>query len=420
MNVLWFEVTEPCGYNQKNSFVCGWQDSLERILSKQKDIKLSIAFESSTSSLPRTKGNINYIPLCIHKNLLRMIKSEFSWMYNSKELISKMKDVIKSVKPDIIHVFGTEWPFGLITKHTSIPVVIHIQGSITEINKYIYPKNYSFWGEAIACFPSIRQMIETVLKPIKNTSRLLMEKKIWETNNNYMGRTQWDKDLSLAMHPNRNYFHVDEALREIFVEQSSQWQFKKRERITLITNGGAPFWKGPNILLRTAKLLKHNGIKFVWLVIGEMPNHLKIFIEKKERTSFEENYVHFLGWQEEKQIQEKLIDATLYIHCSYIDNSPNAICEAQCVGIPIISTNVGGISSLIENEKTGFLVPPNRPKELADRIISLKNNEELLKKVSHASIITAQKRHNPQNIAKQLLNCYNNILSTSQKNNIYT
>lgn len=414
MKVLWFEIAEPNGYNQKDSLVYGWQDSLERILSSQKEIELSIAFESSKFEETLIKGKVSYFPLYLPQTFFSKVKSKFSWTYNSKQLISKMLDVIKKVNPDIIHIFGTEWPFGLVAKYTTIPIVIHIQGSITECNKYTYPKKYSFFSEACESLPNILLASEILLKPIKDASRLSMEKKIWKENQNYMGRTQWDKNLSLSMNPHRNYFHVNEALRKEFTSTPYKWKFQNKDGISLISNGCGSFWKGPNILLRTAQLLKKHGLQFNWFVIGEMLPHLKSLIEKKEQTTFEKNNVFFLGKQTAKQILERMCDATFFIHCSYIDNSPNAICEAQCIGVPIISTNVGGISSLIQDYKTGFLVPPNSPEKIAEKIISLHKDKILLSKISTESISIARERHNENKILNDLLNCYKTISNNLQ------
>ena len=411
MNVLWFEISEPSGYNNKNSIIGGWQDSLEHILSHQHDVRLSIAFESNFYHAPHKIGNIKFIPLFFKKNIFHKITSKFSWTYNSRQLISKMQGVIKEVKPDIIHIFGTEWPFGLITEHTTIPVVIHIQGSIIECNKHTYPQNYSFFNEACAAFPNIPLFLEILLKPIKDHSRLSMERKVWQENRYYMGRTEWDRTFSLRMHPNRKYFHVNEALREEFLNPSGQWTFQKKDHIILITNGCASFWKGPNILLRTAQILKNKGMKFKWLVIGEMPPHIKKLIEKKEHSSFKENNIKLLGRQTARQIQEKMSKASFYVHCSYVDNSPNVICEAQCIGTPVISTSVGGIPSLIEDNKTGFLVSPNSPPKLANLIISLSKNEFLLKNISQAAKNVARIRHDKNNILAQLLDCYNTVIN---------
>ena len=102
----------------------------------------------------------------------------------------------------------------------------------------------------------------------------------------------------------------------------------------------------------------------------------------------------------------------LYHACSYcyIENSPNAICEAQYLGVPVISTMVGGIASLVRNGKDGKLVAANDPWQLANAIIELVNDPERMRFYSKNTMLFAQNRHNPRNIIEQLLTCYKEIL----------
>lgn len=411
MKVLWFNVTEPTHYQQNNGFIGGWQDSLESIVSQCEEIELTIAFTSSHSNQVKTNNRVKYIPIHTTYSFLERISSKISWKIEAHKIITKATEIIESVKPNIIHVFGTEWPFGLISKYTNIPVVIHIQGSIVEINNYLYPPNYNLFDELYETKFHIRSFIEKLFQPLKNKSRYLMEKKIWNINKFYMGRTQWDFDLSNRMHPDRQYFHVDEALRKPFISSAQHWHCPPPKKATLFSTGCSTFWKAPNLLLKTAKFLKEQRFNFEWLVAGYMPDSLKKIIERKEKTTFAENNVFFLGWQTAEQIQEKLASSTLYIHNAYIENSPNSICEAQITGIPVISTNVGGIPSLIENEKTGFLVPIDSPESMADKIISSSQDKELLCKISEKAQIIAKQRHDEKKILNQLLNCYRSIIN---------
>ena len=101
----------------------------------------------------------------------------------------------------------------------------------------------------------------------------------------------------------------------------------------------------------------------------------------------------------------------MYVHTAYIDNSPNSICEAQLLGVPIISTYVGGIGSLINNKEDGILVPANDPWIMAQTIIDLSKDIKLSNKLSKNAIIKARKRHDIQKIRYALYNCYETILA---------
>lgn len=415
MNVLWLNVTEPVEYNQENGFVGGWQDSLESIVAHCDEINLSIAFTTQSFKLPKKINRVQYIPIFTHYTIIDRLKKLVSWKTVAKKIISALKQIIETTRPDIIHVFGTEWPFGLISKFTDIPVVIHIQGSIVEYNKFIYPKNYNFIDSLYEKRYNLRHFVETLCQPFSSHSRYLMEKEIWNSNKFFMGRTNWDFLLSEKMHPHRIYFHVNEALRKPFTQSTNHWQYKTSNKIILFSTGCSTFWKAPNLLLQTAKILRDYEFSFEWFIAGLMPDHLKNIVERKEHSSFEKNNVFFLGWQTAEQIRQRLLDSSLYIHNAYIENSPNSICEAQIIGTPIISTNVGGIPSLIEDGKNGFLVPIDSPELMAKKIISLAHNKELLCEVSQNAQNTAIQRHNEKTILNQLLNCYKTILNGRTK-----
>ena len=413
MKVLWFNVTEPLRFRQKNDFVGGWQDALESIVSQCDEIKLFVAFVSRDSVQPVTQNRVSYIPIQTSCSFWGKIYSLFSWKTEARKTIVEAKKIIDSVKPDVIHVFGTEWPFGLISKYTSIPVVVHIQGSYVEISKHLYPSGYSFFDELCEIKFNIRHIVKPIFQSFRNKSRCRMEREIWRINKFYMGRTNWDFQLSKKMHLNRVYFHVDEALRPPFINSLVHWRFRESSKTILISTGCSSFWKGPNLLLETAKILKNLNFDFEWRVAGSMPNSLKNIIERKNKTSFEENNVQFIGWQTAEQIRRELVNSNLYIQNSYIENSPNSICEAQILGTPVISTDVGGVPSLIEHEKTGFLVPIDHPEQMAKKIISVAHDKYILCEISKKAQECAIQRHNREKILNQLLDCYNNILNRS-------
>jgi len=78
------------------------------------------------------------------------------------------------------------------------------------------------------------------------------------------------------------------------------------------------------------------------------------------------------------------------------------------LGVPIVSTNVGGISTLLDGN--GKLVPANDPWQMANAILDLAKNKEKMIRFSQMGKKIAFKRHSPSLIKKQLLNCYLSIL----------
>lgn len=67
-------------------------------------------------------------------------------------------------------------------------------------------------------------------------------------------------------------------------------------------------------------------------------------------------------------------DYDVFINTTNFDNMPVSVMEAMALGLPVISTNVGGLPFLIDNSENGILVPPNDAPAFVDAIIELLNN----------------------------------------------
>ena len=216
MRILWFEVTEPQRYRNGSFVIAGWQDSLESIV-RTENLELVVAFEDKTGKLKAKKdGAVTYVPISTKMSLAGRIKSHWSRIPLAEILVKKMPPLIEEYKPDLIQVFGTEWPFGLISKYTNIPTVVHIQGSMVPYNNAMFPPGYSLFTQIWYLFPNIKKMLKAVLEYKKSKSREYIEREIWKATKYYMGRTEWDRSLVNIMHKDAAYFHVEEALRPQF------------------------------------------------------------------------------------------------------------------------------------------------------------------------------------------------------------
>lgn len=414
MKVLWFEISVPARYKSDKSPEGGWQDSLEYLVRQNTSIELSIAFVGTKGMVPKTIDKVRYIPLVpsfsIWEEKVKIPRDR--WCRASKVVPLAVK-CVEEVKPDLIHVFGTEWEFGQVAKYTDIPVVIHMQGCIAPYNNALYPPGYSISDSILQAGLNVRKQIhywET--KNFHNTWEN-MEQSNFQAVSNYMGRTEWDRQLVELFHPGAKYFHVEEALRPSFINNPGEWKLKNHSKLRLITVGCSTYWKGMDTLLKTAHVLTIQNIDFEWLVCGKMGMQKEI--ERKEKMRFADNNVKILGFTKADKVKELLLSSDIYVHTAYIENSPNSICEAQYLGVPIISTNVGGIFSLVKDKEEGVLVPANSCYNMAFEIISLAKDKSRQMIYSENSKKTARRRHAPSNIIKQLLDTYNNIIISHEE-----
>lgn len=75
-------------------------------------------------------------------------------------------------------------------------------------------------------------------------------------------------------------------------------------------------------------------------------------------------------------------DYDIFINTTNFDNTPVSILEAMALGLPVVTTNVGGIPFLIEDKNDGILVPPNNTELFTNAIIELISNNDLANKIS--------------------------------------
>lgn len=411
MKVLWFEISTPSRYLHTGNVTGGWQDALENIVATSKDIELYIAFESHIRTDVKVINGITYIPMTPNYSYWEKKRSKYSWKVNECKVIEQGRKVIEQYKPDLIHVFGCEWPYGLLAQYTDVPLVVHIQGSIIPYDNALYPPKYNGYTMVKAAGLNLRKLWHQFSGCNKAESRLYMEKRIWKSVHHYMGRTCWDKALVNMLTKNSTYHHVEEALRPEFLHSKKIWSLPSSNgKLRLLTTGCSSFWKGIDVMLKTANVLKEAGVDFEWHVAGGLGEELKQIVESKEKLTFADNNIKILGFCTPERLIDEMCQSTMYVHTAYIENSPNSICEAQIIGMPIVSTMVGGIATLVRNGIDGDLLPANDPWQIANAIVELAKDKERLKSYSEHSRQHALERHNPEHILQQLLVCYKDLM----------
>ncbi|MEO8249783.1 MAG: glycosyltransferase family 4 protein [Burkholderiales bacterium] len=101
--------------------------------------------------------------------------------------------------------------------------------------------------------------------------------------------------------------------------------------------------------------------------------------------------VHFAGRLDRDQIAGLYREADIMLNSSVADNMPNSILESLASGVPVVSTNVGGIPFLVEDGKTALLVAPRDPQALAHAAELLLDDPVLRHRLSSAGVEEAQR-----------------------------
>lgn len=145
----------------------------------------------------------------------------------------------------------------------------------------------------------------------------------------------------------------------------------------IVSCGSLAFYKGHHILLRACALL---GEPFRCIVIGE--GAFRPYLEELARSLGISEHVTFTGALPQAKVAELYGKADLFVLASVLikrfgkrDVIPNVLAEAMAMQVPVVATDISGISELVIDGVTGRLIPPEDPRALAAVMKELLSDE---------------------------------------------
>lgn len=327
-------------------------------------------------------------------------------------------ELLKQYIPDVIHVFGTEYPHTLsmikAAQETNLinKLIIHIQGMPS-----IYSKHYSasLPNSVINSF-SLRDFLKRDNMKTRYMQFIRMGKHevlALSKAHHVFGRTRWDFACTKQINPNINYHLCNESLRLPFYEK--EWEYSQCVKNTIFISQASSPIKGFHYLLEAVSIVVKKYPNLKVFVAGAAINKIKWY----KLTSYQkyilnlikklhlENKIVFTGPLDENLMSNELVKSNVFVSPSSIENSPNSLGEAMMLGVPCISSYVGGVPDMMTHDKEGFLYQADAPYMLAfyiDKVFS--SNEEELLLMSNLAKERARARHNRQEILTNLISAY--------------
>jgi len=164
--------------------------------------------------------------------------------------------------------------------------------------------------------------------------------------------------------------------------------------------------KGLKYLIEAAKILKNDGLNFKIIIIGDgaIRNELERQIKNYGLTAD----VLLVGAKVNAAAYLKAFD--IYVISSLKEGLPFSLLEAMAAGLPIITTDVGGIKEIITDQKNGLLIKPAKPQELAEKIKYLLNNRELADQLARQAQIDVKEKFSLQAMLEKTWSEYQNLI----------
>lgn len=324
---------------------------LTHCLSQMNDIHLCIlTYGRKTEEFEKNSIQFDILKRLTHKKILYLF-------YLPIDLCRLIKET-KKLNPDLVHIQGTHPLYSLfgILISKRYPTVITVHGFLNEEYKFenglqkVFDRFFSAPLERlalskipniIAVCPQLKEMIEEI--------------------------------------SNSKVFVIPNGIDLKFIESIKA--FKTFERPSVFYLGNLIELKGVDTLIRAISIVKKEVEDVKLFIAGRgksEPNLRKLVREMDLDQSVE--FLGFLG--EEKFSYMKSID--VFVLPSYWESFPLVLLEAMACGKPVIATNVSGNPFAIRNGVNGFLFNPGDINKLADKLITLLQDEKLSNKMGDA------------------------------------
>lgn len=308
--------------------------------------------------LPTRVPEVKYVPLGSNQSKWRFILSSLGWGFKSGRLTLFMRAIInlfkgdrqalqkqnlelalQKISPDIIHL---QWPstiswFEEVLEQQQIPVVLSQRGFHNNVRPFVDAENLAYlqkWYPKIAGFHSVSHAM------------MATGDKIWNA----------PQKLNRVV-----YTGLD--LKDVSFSES----YSPKTPLQLLSIGRSHWIKGYDYVLRACKILKDKNLPFQYTIIGgEGDEELQFLI-----TDLQLNDCVLLEKRKPQNDVFKIMrEVSLLLMPSLEEGIPNVVVEAMAIGLPVISTDCGGVPELIEDKVNGWLVPMRDAEAMAEAIVA--------------------------------------------------
>ncbi|MCF6308039.1 MAG: glycosyltransferase family 4 protein [Flavobacteriaceae bacterium] len=385
-------------------FIVGFNNTLENKISKIKYIDLgssqnliNLLWQSKWLATKRLFKTGNF------KTFFKTLKNIFT--LNKKQLKQdNFNTVLKLIKPDIVHV---QWQSLLSWCEDALlqqkyKFVISQRGYQSNVRPFVNQENFEYlqkWYPKFAGFHSVSKAIA------------LEGDKIYSSN----------KKINKVVYSGFDFSKL------IFNKE-----YQKQEPLQILSVGRPHWKKGYSDAFQACKILKEKQIDFNYTIIG--------ITEQIEELLY---LINDLGLQKsiillpkisQQEVYQKMEDASIFLLPSLEEGIANVVIEAMALGIPVISTNCGGMEELIidknyqrllsgvevkeENKpnKTGWLVPTRNPEALVSAIIDFtKTPDSKIKEIRLAARQKVAKQHSEEMMVSGMETLYFEVSCHSER-----
>jgi len=325
-------------------------------------------------------SGMKFITLSLH----RLSKSPIlilKWLFRFNKEVKELKRAIEEQKPDMVHCIGSwQWKGVIAGKKADSKVVWHLNDT------------------------KIPLLIRMVFRYLSRCADAFI----------VQGNRVVSYYLKGLRYPTPSYMLSAPVDTKKFDPEKFGKIKKDTNSIKIITVGNVNPAKGMEYFIEAASILnkKYTNLKFE--IIGSKFESQDKYIAflKKRVEKLGVNNLSFIGYDSE--IPAVLASADIYICSSVTEASPISVWEAMSMGKAVVSTDVGAVSEMIIDGKSGFIVDVGDSEKMAEKIALLIENPELRMEFGKKVRKTAKEKLEVRIIAEKHFNIYRKIINEEQ------
>lgn len=382
-----------------------WVDHVLKLLRTQ-DVRLHILFpgEGQQGALDENCSFLSF-----HKGAPHVYVPDQETLFRRE---------VEVFQPDVIHIWGTEFGHTLAMMKVAESLgllercIISIQG-LCSVYAGHYAEGVPHSVQQGYTFRDLIRRDNIRGQREKFILRGQFEEQALKMTHHVMGRTQWDRACTARLNPDVRYHFCNETLREPFYQD--QWRYDACRKHRIFASSCLYPIKGFHYLLEAFREVLKTYPDATLAVPGTS------FFEasKLRRTNYQkymaelaaglEDKIEFLGSLSAQQMKAAYLSANVFVLPSTIENSPNSLGEAMLLGLPCVSSDVGGVKDLMTHGEEGILYQSSASYMLAYEIMRVFAMEEKAETMGRAAHAHAAKTHAPQKNLEDLMEIYRSL-----------
>jgi len=318
--------------------------------------------------------------------------------FSDRKALKKIKTIIEEFQPDIVHTHAAK--AGALGRKAAfdckVPVVVHT------FHGHVF---HSYFGKFKT---EIFRRIEKRLASQSTGIIAISEQQKKELSEKYR-ITEKNKIDVIPLGFDLNPFQIDLEKKR---KETREFHNLNDEQIAVAIVGRLAPIKNHKLFLDSIEIVNRQTTKKpVFFIVGDGETRKDIEKHIEQIKTNQSIDIRLTSWIHDI----KSFNAGMEIICLTSNNegTPVSLIEAQACNIPVISTDVGGVKDIVNENETGFVVPKNNPEKFAEKLLELIEDEKKRKKMSQNGWSFVKDNFHYQRLVKDMENYYLKLLKNS-------